>query len=694
MQENLTCYIIHPKPLTAMHTQCRLSVFFLLQLAVWNLPAQNTPERQSDFISKPEAAGVRFAPVLPPLDQMAGAPPAYYDYYWEFGDGTFGFEKEPLHYYADSSEHEVFFLATGKYDNGKAPKSRKKKTPPPREKPGGIAALHPGPTALPHESAPLGLKAVRNPHATEEWVGVVAYANHNPLVLSGKLYLFYNLRDYKNEHFRFIESRTHFGEKEAGGSLTWHAPLTFDAWAAASPGEFDWYAAMRPSQSPEEALNKLETEYATSQSWQFTGLQAGDRRHLFVSFEATPEMLADTHAIITMSALLVSDDQRVVERYDLEMEIVASHDPNYIAVSKRKMGFRRIRRKDLVYKVHFQNNGEGPASTVEITCDAPPGLNASKVKVLDAYPKALLCPQQTVAWSCLDTSIQEDKLVFTFRHIYLPGTRQEGVSDRDSTKGFVKFQLIPDKKMKKQAFASRASIVFDKNPPIRTNSAGTDFRAGFSPGVMAGVNFFPSDSALNQFFIGLIAAPYKPYRHFMQWEALLRLRIAMIESTTEIDTFSPRSYILIENTGDVQFRIVDSILSASQIKDESAFLLSLVPLQLRKNWTGWLSTGVGLMLNIEFIRKETIYIDKLRRIEYRSPEPELNAPRELWTPLFEDTHSFYNTTIQNSVMVRPALFADVHLGMVRKGPAIGIRPVLRLAQQPAFYVSVFTYWKF
>ncbi|NUQ26150.1 MAG: hypothetical protein HUU34_19545 [Saprospiraceae bacterium] len=677
-----------------MQHQLLIILLALIHAAANILPAQNAPERQSDFISKPEAAGVRFAPVLPPLIQIAGAPSAYYDYYWEFGDGTFDFEKDPLHYYADSSEHEVFFLATGKYDNGKAPRSRKKKTPPPREKPGGIASVVKGPNALPHESAPLGLKAVRNPRAGEEWVGIVAYANQSPIVQSGELYLFFNQREYKKGHFNFLESRTHYGEKELSGNLTWHAPLTFDAWAAALPGVSDWYAAMRPSQSPDEALSQLETEYASFKSWQFAGLQAGDLRHLFVSFEATPEMLADTHAIITMSALLVSDDQRVVERYDLEMEIVASHDPNYIAVSKRRMGFRRIRNKDLVYKVHFQNNGEGPASTVEITCDAPTGLNAAQMQVLDAYPQSLLCPSQTVEWSCLDTTFQDNKLVFTFRNIYLPGTRQEGVSDRDSTKGFVKFRLLPDKKIKKQAFASRASIVFDKNPPIRTNSAGTAFKAGFSPGVMLGGNFFPSDSGLNQYFVGLVAAPFKPYRHFLQWEAMFRFRVATIEFSGEIDTFPPRPYTLIENTGDVQFRIVDSIKTIGHIDNRSTLLLSLVPLQLRKNWTGWLSTGVGLMLNIEFISTKTRDNENIRRIEYRSPEPELNAPREFWFPLFEDTQDFINTETEKSVMVRPALFADIHLGMVRKGPALGIRPVLRLAQKPAFYVSVFTYWKF
>ncbi len=673
-----------------------IATCLLMHAAAYAQQAPNAPERQSDFISKPEGAGVRFAPVLPALIQTAGAPPAYYDYYWEFGDGTFSYEKTPLHYYADTSEHEVFLLATGKYDNGKAPKSKKKKIPPPREKPEGIAALQTTPSALPHEMAPLGMKAVRNPRAGEEWVGMLAYANQSPIMQSGKLYLFFNQRDYKSEHFRFLESRAHFGEKYISQELTWYAPLNApDSWAGAHTTDFDWYATLRPASSMEDELSQLKATYVSSATWQFTGLQPGEQRHLFVSLEATPDMLADTHAIITVSALLVSDDQRIVERYDLEMEIVASHDPNYIAVSKRKMGFRRIRSKDLVYKVHFQNNGEGPASTVEITCDAPAGLDATQLKVLDAYPKSLLCPPQAVAWSCLDTSFQENKLVFTFKNIYLPGTRQEGVSDRDSTKGFVKFQLVPNKKIKKQAFASKASIVFDKNPPIRTNSAGTDFKAGFSPGVMAGVNFFPPDLIdRNQYFVGLMAAPFKPHRHFLQWEVIFGYPVTSNEFTTQTDTFPPRPYIFIENTGDIQFRIVDSIQTISHSVETDKLLLGLTPLQLRKNWTDWLSTGVGIMVNFEFSKSIISDTKRIRLIEYRSPEPELNAPREFWFPLFEDLDVSGDTYPRNTVIVRPALFADVHLGMVRKGPALGIRPVLRLGQQPAFYVSAFTYWKF
>ena len=48
---------------------------------------------------------VQFSPQTPPLNQMAGAPKAYYSYYWEFGDGRYSTEKEPKHTYKEKGEY-------------------------------------------------------------------------------------------------------------------------------------------------------------------------------------------------------------------------------------------------------------------------------------------------------------------------------------------------------------------------------------------------------------------------------------------------------------------------------------------------------------------------------------------------------------------------------------------------------------
>jgi hypothetical protein len=666
----------------------RLCLILSLPLfSAYSLSAQTVSERQADFIWRWQAPDVLFAPVLPPLVQIAGAPPAFYEYYWEFGDGTFSFEENPGHVYLDSIEHEVYFLATGKYDNGKAPKSRKKKTEAPKEPPKVLAASEKMPAVLRDPSETIGLRAVRNPRAGEELVCILAYTNHTPAAQSGKLHLFFNQRTYKNDHFQFLEARTHFGESEETEALTWNGPpFIYEGWTGAA-NAMDWYATSLPSLDPEQAVEGLKSTYKTGRTWRFDGLQPDELRHLFVSLNATEEMLADTNAIITVSALLVSDDQRIVERFDLEMEIVASHDPNYIAVSKRRASFRGIHGQDLTYKVHFQNNGEGPASKVEITCDVPPGLNAAQLRVLDAYPKCPLCPEEEVLWSCLDTAFQEGKVIFTFRNIYLPGTRQEGVGDRDSTKGFVKYRLLPDKSIRKLSLDSRASIVFDKNPPIRTNKATTGFKRGLSPGLMAGWNFFPADPALDHFTAGVSLAPFKPYRSFLQWELWTGLPFEPVR-TESIDRDTVRK---VQDIPGLPFPVtIDSVTTTSQKTEQKPLYLSIVPLQLRKNIADWFGVGAGVLLNLEFQKTEFTENNTRERFVYRT-----SADGTL-----EELVDFYaietsqNTGDSRAVKVNAAFFADIHLGMVRHGPALGLRGLARVGEKPAWYFSAFASWKF
>jgi hypothetical protein len=390
-----------------------------------------------------------------------------------------------------------------------------------------------------------------------------------------------------------------------------------------------------------------------------------------------------------------SDDQRVVEQFDLEMEIVASHDPNYIAVSERRTGFRRIRKKDLVYKIQFQNTGEGPARKVEISTNIPNGLNSSQMQVLDAYPKCLLCPERTVDWSCLDTSFQKDKLVFTFRNIYLPGTRQEGISERDSTKGFVKFRIKPDKNIQKYSLASKAAIVFDKNPPIITNQADTKFKPGVSPGLMLGNSFFPNNDELNNTFVGLSISPFKPFKRFLQWELLLGLGGQSYREQSLRDSSSYFAFV-VGPAGTLTELIVDSIVTKVQTIEEKQVQLQLVPLQIRKNWTGWFSTGAGLLLDVSFSKTNASVRGLSEKKVYLCPqEAGLDFPRSECEPLFE---FFKQKEIDNSfsdkkTQISASIFADIHLGAVRKGPAMGWRHVLRLSEKPAYYFSLFLYWK-
>ncbi len=665
-------------------------MLFFLNMA--SLSAQSV-EKQADFITRNTGDTVLFAPVLPALLQMAGAPQAYYEHYWEFGDGTFSFEESPRHVYADTSTREVYYLATGKYDNGKAPKPRKKNVATIKAKPAGAMADAGTnlPAVLADPTATLGLRAVRNPRAGEELACIFAYANHTPIPQSGTLYLFFNQKEYQTPHFVFKESRTHYGEKEVQKSLSLGGlPYQYNGWTGLDQG-YEWYAASLAEREPEVALKELEATYKSSVSWHYDGLMPDELHHLFFSLDAAATMLADTNAIITISGLLISDDRLVVEQYDLEMEIVASHDPNYIAVSHRRTGFRGIRRKDMVYKVHFQNNGEGPASKVAITCDIPHGLGASGLRVLDLYPQCLLCPEEGAPeWSCLDTSFQEDKVIFTFQNIYLPGTRQEGVNDRDSTKGFIKFRLSPDAKIRKMTMDSRAEIVFDKNPPIRTNSAKTGFKPGISPGLMAGWNIFPDDREQNHFTLGISISPFSPYKRFLQAEVWLGLP-GSIEKEALVSEFYTRSF-QDPNTGQDFTTIIDSTIRWQQHSIETSILnLGLVPLELRKNWTDFFSSGLGILVQLNSRRFEVQELNKSQIVQRCLMFPgstQLECFDPVMTPLDDAIRVRRVTTL------RAAVFADFHLGFVRKGPALALRPIFRFGETPSFYVSAFAYWKF
>lgn len=645
----------------------------MLCLAAFPLNAQIIPEREADFITRYDGPVTLFAPVLPPLVQIAGAPEAFYDYYWEFGDGAFSFEEYPQYVYADSLEKMVFFAATGKYDNGKAPKSRKKAASPSGQKPKSQVA-YASPAVLPDAHAAIGMRAVRNPRAGEELVCIMAYANHGMAPQSGKLHLFFNETTYKNEHFRFLEARTHFGEREVAPmlSLARHPSL--------SGGMASWYAPLMNARlDPETALGELHKEYQNEVVWSFSDLQAGELRHLFVSLQSTEYMLADTHAIITATALFVPDDGlQTAEQYVMEMEIVPSHDPNFIAVSQRRVSFRHVRGKELTYKVHFQNNGEGPASTVEITCDVPRGLDPARLKVLDAYPLQQLCPEEATGESCLDTALVDGRLVFTFRNIYLPGTRQEGVGDPDSTKGFVKYSLHPNKDIRKLKLDSRASIVFDKNPPIRTNGVGTSFKPGLSPGLAAGWNTRPGQLAF-----GATLAPYSPHKTYFQWEVWTGFSLQPLRTeTTSRDTV----HWMQDLPGLGFVATLDSITTNTKRREESSHFFSVVPLQVRKNLNDWVGVGLGLLLDLHIKRTTTGNEVKAERFAYTPdgiPMPDLYK---------ENTTS--NSVTDKDQAIRPALFADVHLGRVRHGPSIGFRGSVRIEKQPSWYASVFAAWKF
>lgn len=639
------------------------------------------PERQADFAFAQEGESIRFQPLMPALMQKAGAPAAYYTYFWEFGDGAFSREEKPLHRYAQPGEHEVILDATAHYDNGKKAKKRKNKVPGERrEALAGIAL----PDVFEEKSKQaIAIAANAMPRAEEELTLVISYRNNGFVTTDGRIHLFFNEKKFKAAHFDFLEARTHFGETAdplLSQTLPMHT-LPVSGWTALSlrssaGASISWSEDMEAFSILQDMLNNARNAYREEKAWRFTGLGAGEKRNLFVSLGGTAAMLRDTSAFIHLEAVFAPDDPAVApERYELEIEIVASHDPNVIAVSDNRVSYRTLGNKQFDYKVQFQNNGEGPAGTVELKVEIPEGLDMTRMRPIAWYPECPVCPKVPTDRSCLDTASSKNGLTFTFRNIYLPGSRQKGVDDRDSTKGFVKYRIVADKDMPKRSFRSRAKITFDKNPPIYTNFTKTRFKPGISPGLKAGYHFVPDSGKAGYFFLGASLSPYKSWRIYPQIELLTGIKgraDAPDQMFTSADTIiHPGALTRIIRT--------DSLVKSRQ----GHFSLE-IPVLLRKNFTGFFGAGVGGALQVFFENGERTTRSRTINSLVSPDKPEPVAADTVLSAAVGSTYSETRT--------RLAAFVDLTFGSVRAGPNLGIRTgaVLgrRKAMQPFVQVSL------
>lgn len=656
-------------------------VFFAL-LMVRTLFGQSLPPRESDFRWHwQEGRGMHFQSILPPLEQKAGAPLAFYDHYWEFGDGTYSLEKEPVHPYQEEGTYEVFYLATGKYDNGKAPRSRKKsvQSPAAGEQKNAVAEHS-------LQKQHLRMQAVRNPRAEEEFVCILTYRNLTPVSQSGRLLFFFNERVWPAAHFDWLEARIHHGEAEE--ALLSYAPIPFSdnyfiADLQSSP--LNDYLALRPPFAPSNHFESLNQQYRNFKAWRFKALQPGEQRHLFISLMARPNMIKDTSALIYLSGLYETDDGRVSERFDLEVEIVASHDPNSMAVSKRRMSFRRVKSKHLDYKIRFQNTGEGPASTVKISTPIPQGLSAQRLHLLDFQPPCAICPKKEVPYSCLDTQILKNELVFTFKNIYLPGTRQRDVGDKDSTKGWIKYRIHPDNQVRKLPLSTYASIVFDKNPPVVTNRAPTHFKTGLSLAPAVGRGLDKGNSNLS---LGLLVAPYKPWRPFLQGEVWQHFRQAnTVSNAYQKDTSWFEA--IIQTGGMISEAKIDSSYREVYVSRTTYFPDLSFALMPGYHLSDWLSFGAGAQFRLAWqeTEEEVTFARSVRAVNLATNEEMKNRSKN-----YPEQKELLQTS--RSTQWDWHMFAHVSVGRVRSGPSVALRYFIPLGPDRTGRWFAFLMWRF
>jgi len=675
------------------------TLFFIVSF--FNSQAQeikkDTTRHQANIKEIVRGKTVTFNAELSPLRQIAGAPQANWGYYWEFGDGNYSFEEKPKHQYKEQGEYNVRLSATNNYDDGEPPLTRPKKI----HTTNNDSASNEDSTlekiqSLIQSYDGFRIQTNRDPSPEEEIQVIVSYANDKKYTTNGKLYLFFNEKKFKDKNFELTDIRSYHDEEEVQSDFISALPrIKSKNVFIRSTGIETIVNKNRilndtTRQDLTNSLDAAKSFYYDYKVWNVNDVKEKEERNLFFTFKTTPEMLKDTSAVITIRSIYVpergNNTHKIVEK---EMEIVTSHDPNKMAVYQTFLNYRLVRFKRLKYKVRFQNNGEGPASLIKLNVEIPEMLDKSTLKVINMYPKVPICPvNKNVKYSCLDTLILKDKISFQFKNIYLPGTNQKGVKEKDSTKGFVKYSMKFVKDFHKVKSTSKTEIIFDKNDPIITNSSTSRFKPGISIGAKAGYNYFfdtkenldfnaintdiSLDTKADGFFLGATISPYKSYKWYYQAEIMVgRQQITATGLHEKIDDIGAVGFPTYSKT----------TFKTELIKN----YVDIVPASIRYNFNAIFGAGFGLQSSFNFYQKSITKSDKkvffYQNGQIRDEVADLAEKKDT-------TNRDKGVNLNNY-----GLFLDFTVGISRIGPSFGIRYIQNF-NEPTKQIHTYAIWKF
>lgn len=614
---------------------------------------------------------VFFQPQTPPLIQTAGAPKAYWTYYWEFGDGHFSRKENPSHIYSEEGDHEVSLWATNHYDSGKTPPRRPQQISIPKPKTANWQAANP----MEHT---FSLQRNREPKPSEEIVVIMRYKNSKRYITNGKLYLFFNEKKYHYPNFELKDVRTYYNERkvmETGITATGKIQKKTILLASNTSGIRPYFQQENDSVKVNLplTLEKARMYYQDAYILEFDEMLPQEERNVFFTFRTTPEMLEDTSAVISIRGIYVPDrnyDNHHVQ--DMKMEVVTSYDPNKMSSNTNLTNFRLVRAKNFKFKIRFQNTGEGPANTIRLETQIPEFYNAHSIKVIDQYPDCPICPEEKiVTYSCLDTIFVDGKATFTFKNIYLPGTRQKNVEEIDSTKGFVRYQIKLAEDIHKQLTKTRTAIYFDKNDPIYTNYAVTRFTPGISIGAKAGFMFNPEHTNQKEYFVGATVSPYKSYQGYFQAELML--------SAGSFDRLSEQ----IERQPNTNGLV--NVLASKTTQSTKNITFYAVPVSYHYNLSDFFALEGGVQVKIDLSHKVVTNTETQFSL--------YNPATDTYERIADRDQTTHTENSSELTSFQAGAFVGFHTGFVRVGPSIGARYVFNInaAHQQ---IQLYAIWKF
>lgn len=209
----------------------------------------------------------------------------------------------------------------------------------------------------------------------------------------------------------------------------------------------------------------------------FSGLQIGERRAFYVPLAHNNlPMFASVHTKVRVTINNIANPCGPPENADFthtSSVIDFPHDPNYIDIIPSCLDAnRRNEKRKVLYTIHFQNIGPGPAENIKVIDFLSKYIDPSTVHVVKS--------KHPVTSSQIQ-GIGNNEFVINFLEINLPGAAQQGYDmDHEKTKSWVTIAaclkaiappiiiLDPDDLY---CVDNHAAIYFDTQPPVYTPMA-------------------------------------------------------------------------------------------------------------------------------------------------------------------------------------------------------------------------------
>jgi len=429
--------------------------------------------QETSTVNKQLSTGTRrfYITGRPVLSGLQGAPPPFYKSFWICSNGQYSRQDTANFTFRQAKNYTITAYSNGQYTSGGPP-------PPVRTNFSvGSRNIALNNNTTPGVTTPLTLttnfplpstnNVTQVEHALvpgNRLVQVITYGNpYTNNVQNGTIYYFYNEHRGADPALLYHTNHHNNSEQITQGSIS-------DIQSTLS-----------------QDLQDKALGYKQYIKIVYSGLQAQQSRNVFIDFVVLTPGILPTHKIETYCGIQLDSTTNTFASRTSSFQYMAAYDPNLIEVDSRRLAFKKqFGFNTLTYTVRFRNDGVGPATNIIIAQAVPPALSLRQVEVLSSHPP-LPGSSPTDTAGRFYTTLNHDTLRFHLKKVYLPGSRQPGLTQPDSANGYITYRFLTSGR-KQRNIRARASIYFDQNPPIETGVAKTNLVYYRRWGVMAGLS--------------------------------------------------------------------------------------------------------------------------------------------------------------------------------------------------------------